>query len=107
MATRTLTSRRNLEIELSNILILGAIFVFIFSGCKTYLSVRSFVEGISAPSDHYPHHPNTSTGRFVHGDLRLKLFQIFVIKQLRVSASSGLKYCTKRLPKLKTSMHKK
>ena len=57
MATRTLTSRRNLEIELSNILILGAIFVFIFSGCKTYLSVRSFVEGISAPSDHYPHHP--------------------------------------------------
>ena len=49
----------------------------------------------------------TSTGRFVHGDLRLKLFQIFVIKQLRVSASSGLKYCTKRLPKLKTSIHKK
>lgn len=57
MATRTLTSRSNLEIELSNILISEAIFVFIFSGCKTYLSVRSFVEGISAPSDHYPHHP--------------------------------------------------
>ena len=57
MATRTLTSRRNLERELSNILISEAIFVFIFSGCKTYLSVRSFVEGISAPSDHYPHHP--------------------------------------------------
>ena len=107
MATRTLTSRGNLEIEFSNILISGAMFAFIVSGCKTYLSVRTFVEGISAPSDHYPHHPNTSTGRFVHGDLRLKLFQIFVIKQLRVSASSGLKYCTKRLPKLKTSMHKK
>ena len=57
MATRTLTSKSNLEIELSNILISEAIFVFIFSGCKTYLSVRSFVEGISAPSDHYPHHP--------------------------------------------------
>ena len=57
MATRTLTSRRNLEREISNLLISGAIFVFIFSGCKTYLSVRSFVEGISAPSDHYPHHP--------------------------------------------------
>ena len=57
MATRTLTSRSNLEIELSNILISEVIFVFIFSGCKTYLSVRSFVEGISAPSDHYPHHP--------------------------------------------------
>ena len=55
MATRT--SRSNLEIEFSNILISEAIFVFIFSGCKTYLSVRSFVEGISAPSDHYPHHP--------------------------------------------------
>ena len=96
MATRTLTSRSNLEIELSNILISEAIFVFIFSGCKTYLSVRSFVEGISAPSDHYPHHPKHYENinrqvwaRWIFWNFSIIFFKTFMLKQHRFSAPAS------------------